>query len=479
MIKKGFKIAAVVSMAVCLTAGIFLFNNSFSKADGESTDVTICDFTFEDGDTHAGDFMNNKVDLQIDDSKNSTAGSEYDETVEGSSCIRVDRSKVTDGWWQWNTLRYDLKQLTAGVTYKISMDVYHENDAVAKGTNGAKNDYTDMRAIKMGTYYAIPDSVDTQYANDDTAKQAEADAINEPIDERNREREERNANLKPGETPEPYEAREIYKSPHTRKYGQIGSLKGVSKGEWERLEGYITIKEDVFERSEAYYLYLFYAYPEPGDQNRGDTSYSDNSVTREVFYIDNFRVIDVSTNAAPATPTPEPTAVPFPASPEPTAPAQQQAVVEDPVVVPDNGPSLEKGYEEAVAGITYRVIKDNGDEVTVVGFDDPKSSIKIPDTVKIDDYAYKVVKIEAKAFKDETDVKSLTIGANVREIGKNAFNNCSSLKKITIKSSVLKKIGSGAFKKAYQKATVKVPKKKKAAYKKMLKKAGLKKAKVK
>ena len=57
-------------------------------------------------------------------------------------------------------------------------------------------------------------------------------------------------------------------------------------------------------------------------------------------------------------------------------------------------------------------------------------------------------------------------------IGKNAFKNCKKLKKITVKSKVLKKVGSGALKKIHKKAVVKVPKKKLKAYKKLFKKKG-------
>jgi hypothetical protein len=61
------------------------------------------------------------------------------------------------------------------------------------------------------------------------------------------------------------------------------------------------------------------------------------------------------------------------------------------------------------------------------------------------------------------------------EIGKNAFNGCKALKKVTFKSTKVKKIGKNAFKGIAKKSTIKVPKKKKTAYKKLLKKSGYKK----
>ncbi|MBO4864141.1 MAG: leucine-rich repeat protein [Eubacterium sp.] len=60
----------------------------------------------------------------------------------------------------------------------------------------------------------------------------------------------------------------------------------------------------------------------------------------------------------------------------------------------------------------------------------------------------------------------------VTEIGSKAFYKCKNLKKVTIKSSKIKKIGSKAFKGIYKKAKFYLPKKKFSKYKKKLKKAG-------
>ena len=58
-------------------------------------------------------------------------------------------------------------------------------------------------------------------------------------------------------------------------------------------------------------------------------------------------------------------------------------------------------------------------------------------------------------------------------IGKKAFYNCKKLKKIVVKTSTLKKVGANAFKGINAKATIRVPKKKLAAYKKLLKEKGI------
>ncbi|MBO4864091.1 MAG: leucine-rich repeat protein, partial [Eubacterium sp.] len=72
----------------------------------------------------------------------------------------------------------------------------------------------------------------------------------------------------------------------------------------------------------------------------------------------------------------------------------------------------------------------------------------------------------------------------LRRIGKKAFFNCKSMKSMKLTSVKLKKVGSGAFKnagkKSYKKFKISVPKAKKKAYAKLLKKGGLnKKSKVK
>ena len=93
---------------------------------------------------------------------------------------------------------------------------------------------------------------------------------------------------------------------------------------------------------------------------------------------------------------------------------------------------------------------------------------------------------------------SLTIGNNVVTIGKNAFANCTKLKKVTVngnklktigknafsgdkklktinmkKVKSLKTVGKSAFKGVSKKITVRVPKNKKAAYVRIFKKGGI------
>jgi peptidoglycan hydrolase-like protein with peptidoglycan-binding domain len=114
-------------------------------------------------------------------------------------------------------------------------------------------------------------------------------------------------------------------------------------------------------------------------------------------------------------------------------------------------------------------IGENIEEIGKGAFENCKKlkSITIPKNVE---------KIGNNAFKDCKKLAKVTINSTVlTTIGKNAFRNCKALKKITIKTTVLSKIGSNAFKNVGKKLKIQVPKKKKNAYIKMIKKAGYKK----
>lgn len=99
-----------------------------------------------------------------------------------------------------------------------------------------------------------------------------------------------------------------------------------------------------------------------------------------------------------------------------------------------------------------------------------KTSISIPNTIRIGSINFKVTSIAANAFANKKKLKKVTIGSNVKKINSKAFYNCKKLKTITIKSKVLKSVGSKAIKGIYKKATIKCPKSKLAKYKKLFKK---------
>lgn len=133
------------------------------------------------------------------------------------------------------------------------------------------------------------------------------------------------------------------------------------------------------------------------------------------------------------------------------------AAVSDPQETPE--PEDETGEDVPKKGstvtykkVSYKVTKSaakNG-TVAVTGIKGKSGkSIVIPKKVTIDGYSFKVT-----------------------EIGKNAFKNCSSLKKITIKSKTITKIGKNAFKGTDESIVIKVPGSKKKAYQKLAGKAG-------
>ena len=132
-----------------------------------------------------------------------------------------------------------------------------------------------------------------------------------------------------------------------------------------------------------------------------------------------------------------------------------------------------------VNGIIYKVTKiENAKnaQVTITSLDKKKSSIVIPDYITINGVKCKVITIKKKALYKGTKLKKLTIGKNVQTIEDNAFNGCKNLKSITIKSTVLKKVGKNAIKGIHKKAVIKVPKKQYKKYKKLFgKKSGFKK----
>ena len=125
---------------------------------------------------------------------------------------------------------------------------------------------------------------------------------------------------------------------------------------------------------------------------------------------------------------------------------------------------------------SYKVVKAGK---TVEYKSAPNKKVKtasVPSTVKINNVTYKVTGIAPSAFKNCKKLKKVTIGANVTSIGKQAFYGCKSLKTVTVKSKSVKKVGSKAFKGIHKKASIKVPKAKLKAYKKLLKKGGVSKS---
>lgn len=144
-----------------------------------------------------------------------------------------------------------------------------------------------------------------------------------------------------------------------------------------------------------------------------------------------------------------------------------------------------------IGNLKYRVTGKQA--VTCYGTTNSKiTKLSIPSTVRYKGVTYRVTSVWANAFKNKTRLTTVSIGNNVSVIGKNAFYKCKKLKKvtigtgltqinpyafrgvkkgctITIKSLKLKKV-STKIDQSVSKMTVRVPKKKYAAYKKLLRK---------
>ena len=123
---------------------------------------------------------------------------------------------------------------------------------------------------------------------------------------------------------------------------------------------------------------------------------------------------------------------------------------------------------------SYKILKG----LKTAAFVSPaKKTVKtftVPASVKLAGKTYKVTKIQAKAFSGCKKLVKVTIGKNVKTIGKQAFSGCSALKTVIIKSKKLTMKGTGAkaFKGISKKAVVTVPKGKEKAYRSILKKKG-------
>ena len=140
-----------------------------------------------------------------------------------------------------------------------------------------------------------------------------------------------------------------------------------------------------------------------------------------------------------------------------------------------NKPKLKTGEKitDKFTGAVYKVTGKN--TVEYVKATSKKASRTIPSTVKLKGIKCQVTSIATKAFKGDPKIKAVVIPSTVRKIGKEAFAKCKNLKKITIKTTYLssKKVGANAFKGIHAKATIKVPKKQKKSYQKLLKARGV------
>ena len=129
-----------------------------------------------------------------------------------------------------------------------------------------------------------------------------------------------------------------------------------------------------------------------------------------------------------------------------------------------------------IGNVTYKYIKSSN-KITGVEYasNSKKASLKtvsIPATIKVGKTTYKVVKVSNSVFKNAKKLTTVTIGANVKQIGKDVFNGCTKLKSVKVNSKVITKVGANTFKKTASKLVIKVPSAKLSSYKKIFKGKG-------
>ena len=147
----------------------------------------------------------------------------------------------------------------------------------------------------------------------------------------------------------------------------------------------------------------------------------------------------------------------------------------DSTKAPKKDTSLKQGTKvtDKKSKVVYKV---NGNKTVEYNKVNKKAKTAIvPTTVKVNGVNYQVTAIAPKAFANNKNLKKVVIPVSVRSIGKQAFSGCKNLKTIIINTPYLtkKSVGAKAFKGIHAKATIKVPKKQKKAYRKFLKSKGI------
>lgn len=122
--------------------------------------------------------------------------------------------------------------------------------------------------------------------------------------------------------------------------------------------------------------------------------------------------------------------------------------------------TLKKGTVYTVGAYKYRVtnIGTNGKGAASLAGSVKKtlSSVYVYNEVKIGGKTLKVTAISANALKNNKNLSKVSVGANVKTIGAQAFYGTSKLKSIVIRGSKLNKVGAKTFYGIYKKATIKV-----------------------
>ena len=182
--------------------------------------------------------------------------------------------------------------------------------------------------------------------------------------------------------------------------------------------------------------------------------------------------VEVYSASAPATEAPSPS--PQSTFPAPSGTTTPPSIIPAPVPTADSAPVA--GESVKVGKNTYKVTDGEKKSVAFAAAKSNAKSVTVPSSVVIQGVKYSVTSIADGAFKNNKKLTSVVIKAKITNIGKQAFAGCKNLKKITIQSAVLKKVGAKAFKGVHAKCKIFVPAKKYSSYKKLLSGKGQKKS---
>lgn len=132
---------------------------------------------------------------------------------------------------------------------------------------------------------------------------------------------------------------------------------------------------------------------------------------------------------------------------------------------------LDPGGSVTIDGITYTASRNSKKRTVEVAKSTKAEKVTIPDKITFLGKDYKVIGIADNAFAKNKKIKKITLGKNIKTIGKQAFFKCKNLKQVTIRSTVLKKVGSKAFYGNAKALKVQAPKSKRTKYRKLIEKA--------
>lgn len=213
------------------------------------------------------------------------------------------------------------------------------------------------------------------------------------------------------------------KDPYTKEVMARAAVDDLSATDTYLLEEYKTDEPTDFETIEIAFTYGDKAYVKAQPKSNLDESVFDQQGASP----------SPSASAKPGvTNTPAPTA---------TATAAPKQTTKPGGTTPTSAP---KGTTVKDKNGSYKVTAAGAVEYAPSAAAKKKSTVKIPDTVKVNGVTYKVTSIKKKAFAKNKKLTKLTIGKYVKTIGDEAFTTCKKLKSVTFGKSV-KKIGKKAF----------------------------------